>query len=190
MRHARASLLEYLKVPFAGDELAAELLLGAILSRLRTRGAHQPIGPLFVNFSKDLSLAGKGQPSGAAIVQRFVEQVLPVSLLVPLSIAQLNNYLYAPKKCFQSNRLVRGRLQLAAGSFVVIDESDMNEGKLIDRGVRNLQGFSKIITSQTLPYDFVYDVLDYETDIVFSMFSFGKSLLPVCFGSRDGITST
>ena len=52
---------------------------------------------------------------------------------------QLNEAPYCPRKDYKSNRLVSGRLQLAARTQFLLDETVMTSGQLQSNGILNLQ---------------------------------------------------
>ena len=52
---------------------------------------------------------------------------------------QLNEAPYCPHRDYKSNRLVPGRLQLAARTQVLLDETVMTSGQLQANGIVNLQ---------------------------------------------------
>ncbi|KAF9355542.1 hypothetical protein BGX26_006418 [Mortierella sp. AD094] len=55
----------------------------------------------------------------------------------------------------------------------------MEEGTLIDKGIKNLKAVSDVSQYQTLNYVFPYSNLEFQTDISLLILSNGNSLIPV-----------
>ena len=63
------------------------------------------------------------------------QELLPSVHLFKLSVGALNNTVLIPRKDYVQNRLVAGMLQLPAGTELLVDETQMDEGQLTERGV-------------------------------------------------------
>lgn len=55
----------------------------------------------------------------------------------------------------------------------------LEEGQLIDPGVRNFQALNDVIQNQTLNYEFPYSQYQFDTDLNIITLSTSKSMLPV-----------
>lgn len=64
--------------------------------------------------------------------------LLPQCTYLPLTISSINSGVWAPKKDYNTGRLVRGGLQLAAGTVLLVDETGMDAGDIQEPGVKNL----------------------------------------------------
>ena len=62
---------------------------------------------------------------------------------------------------------------------MLVDETQLGEGQLKDRGVRNVQSLSRVVKDQVLGYRFPYHEFEFHTDLKVIIVSKGKSLLPV-----------
>lgn len=71
-----------------------------------------------------------------------------------------------------------GSLQLPADFAVILNESALSEGKLDERGVKNLQCLTDTMTSQDLIFQFPFSEFKIPVDLSFITLSHGKSLLP------------
>lgn len=74
-----------------------------------------------------------------------------------------------------------GLLQLIDGTVVLVDETVLDEGQLVDPGVRNFQALHDLIQNQTLKYEFPYSQYEFDTDLNILTLSNTKSMLPVSF---------
>lgn len=70
-------------------------------------------------------------------------------------------------------------LQLVDGTVLLVDETVLDEGQLVDPGVRNFQALQNVIQNQTLTYEFPYSQYDFDTDISVLSLSSSKSMLAV-----------
>jgi hypothetical protein len=101
------------------------------------------------------------------------------SVHLPLTIDGLNKTKFTPKSV--NENLEAGILQLANGTTLLVDETVLEEGQLVDPGVRNFQALQNIIQSQTLLYEFPFSQFEFDTDIGVISLSHSKSMLPVSF---------
>jgi|TARA_B110000967_G_scaffold160242_1_gene166073 hypothetical protein len=162
----RGALIDHLAAPLGGDQLAAEYVLFTLLSRVHTRSDGMPIGKFGITLL--------GVPDGpahcgvvASLLSRAVAQIAPAVAHLPLSIASLNARPWAPRKDYSTNRLRSGPLQLAPGTVVVLDETQLTQGTLSDVGVRNVRSLVDTTTSQTLEMDFQFHQTRVATDLQF-----------------------
>ena len=103
--------------------------------------------------------------------------------LFKLSVGALNNTVLIPRKDYVQNRLVAGMLQLPAGTELLVDETQMDEGQLTERGVANLHAIAQLIKEGQLGLDFEYTPgISLEMEIPVLTISTTKSLLPLGSG--------
>jgi hypothetical protein len=74
--------------------------------------------------------------------------VAPAVVGLPLSINLLNTSRLAPRKDYDKNILLAGRLQMGAGTALLIDETVMQAGQLVEAGIHNLQALKGLLESQ------------------------------------------
>lgn len=96
---------------------------------------------------------------------------------LPLTIDGLNKTKFSPKSV--NENLEAGVLQLIDGTVILVDETVLDEGQLIDPGVRNFQALNDLIQNQTLSYEFPYSQYEFDTDLNVITLSNTKSMLPV-----------
>lgn len=159
-----------------GDDIAAEYLLCYLLAGIYTRVNGLALGKFSLNIS-DI-------PVGIGFAQEiynFIEQIIPKSHFLPLTLDNLNSLEFIPKKDYESNRLTSGLLQLSENTCLVIDETQMNPGQLNSAGLKSVQAISNIIKHQKLAYDFTYYPIEFDCDIPVLVMSEGVSFLPSDF---------
>lgn len=185
--HTREQLVNYLASALGGDHLAAEFVLLQLVSRVFIKTMGVKIGNFTLNISgfpshetteedKNKPLLTMINPSSKAFTE-IVDSLAIHSLGLPLTIDGLNKTKFAPKSINES--LEAGLLQLVDGTILVIDETVMDEGQLVDPGVRNFQALQNLIQNQTLTYEFPYSQYELDTDISVLTLSTRKSMLPV-----------
>lgn len=150
---ARNAAINSLKHALGGDEVAAEYILALMASRVYGHVSGMALGQWSINLSH--------WPGEAPVSHLFeaVSNLVPMAVHLQVTAETLSSGRWKPKKDFDANRLVAGRLQLAPGTFLLLDESEMREGEVNDNGVRALQALSSLVSDQLLPCDFnTYDV--------------------------------
>eukprot|EP00746_Dinoflagellata_sp_MGD_P119059 gnl/MRDRNA2_/MRDRNA2_55042_c0_seq1.p1 gnl/MRDRNA2_/MRDRNA2_55042_c0~~gnl/MRDRNA2_/MRDRNA2_55042_c0_seq1.p1 ORF type:complete len:667 (-),score=101.00 gnl/MRDRNA2_/MRDRNA2_55042_c0_seq1:56-1981(-) len=152
LSQARTTLLQCLGEHLGGDALAAEYVAMLLVARSFGVVEQKLLGTWSMNIT-GWPLAG-----GAALAQA-IGDLVQCCVHHQISVESLNNDRWKPKKDFVLNRLVASRLQLAAGSALILDESVMNEGNLNDVGVRSFQAIEQLVKDHRLACDFMsYDV--------------------------------
>ncbi|KAF5467528.1 hypothetical protein F2P56_017347 [Juglans regia] len=161
VREMREVLLRHLTVVLGNDGIAAHFMLLHLLSRVHTRVDTVAVGKLSLNltcFSKE-SAALFGSRLSLAL-----KTLLPFTHCIPLTLEYLNSVSLAPKKDYETNRLKTGVLQLAEGSHIIIDETQLEAGTLNSVGMENARllrnlmelqrpssvGSSEVVTAEAL----------------------------------------
>ncbi|KAL3650336.1 hypothetical protein CASFOL_006739 [Castilleja foliolosa] len=176
IKEVREALIEHLAYVLGNDTMAAQYVLLHLLSRVHARVDSVAVGKLSLNltcFNKEsMSVFGDR-------LKRAIENLLPSSECLPLTIDYLNTVPLAPKKDYNTNRLVSGFLQLAEGSHLIIDETPLQTGTLNSTGVENARILKNMMESQKVEYDFTYYKMDMASDVQLLILSEGKSnILP------------
>uniref|UniRef100_A0A914WKE3 Mini-chromosome maintenance complex-binding protein n=1 Tax=Plectus sambesii TaxID=2011161 RepID=A0A914WKE3_9BILA len=166
------SLQALLTKLFAGDSLSAQYFLCYLASKVGVRGEEIPVGCLPLNLTK-VPAGSETTETLANILSLLCDKVD----MLPLTLEVLNSKPFAPVKDYSRELLTSGRLQLADGTMLLIDETVMQAGQLNEIGLRNIAFLRSVISSQKLAYDFKYHVADFDTDINVLVLSEGKSLL-------------
>ncbi|GFP86604.1 mini-chromosome maintenance complex-binding protein [Phtheirospermum japonicum] len=176
IKEVREALIGHLADVLGNDRMAAQYLLLHLLSRVHARVDSIAVGKLSLNFTcfnkESMSVFGDR-------LKRAIENLLPFSECLPLTIDYLNTVSLAPKKDYSTNRLVSGFLQLAEGSHLIIDETPLQTGTLNSTGVENARILNNMMESQKVEYDFTYYKMDMASDVQLLILSEGKSnILP------------
>ncbi|GMY08375.1 mini-chromosome maintenance complex-binding protein [Fagus crenata] len=176
VKEIRAALLRHLTAVLGNDSFAAHFMLLHLLSRVHTRVDTLAVGKLSLNltgFSKEsVSLFGHR-------LSHAVKDLLPFTHCIPLTVEYLNSASLAPKKDYETNRLITGVLQLAEGSHLIIDETQLESGTLNSVGVENATLLKTLMELQKVEYDFKYYKMEMAADVQMLIISEGKSnILP------------
>ena len=161
-------------------ELVAEYIILHLMSRIHTRKAD---GTLVLG-KMSLNLMGlRTASSGAAIsaLLELLQGVVTKMHVMDMTIETLNTARLIPEKDIVSNRLKAGRLQLADGTLLVLNEMALQQGQIKDTGVRNLKALGHLIQDQYVEYNFKFNSIPFPADVPVLVISEGKSLLPVEF---------
>ncbi|CEP15687.1 hypothetical protein [Parasitella parasitica] len=182
----RNQLIDYISSTLGGDTLVAEYILLQLLSRVTVKSGGLKIGNFTLNISgfpayqtteaeKKTTLLTLNNPSSKFLAD--VLQNLSVHHVnLPLTIDGLNKIKFSPKSI--NENLEAGVLQLIDGTVLLVDETVLDEGQLVDPGVRNFRALQNVIQNQTLTYEFPYSQYDFDTDISILSLSSSKSMLP------------
>lgn len=169
----RTELLSYLTHVLLGDAVAAEYLILHLISTVYTRRDVLPLGKFSLNLS--------GCPTGFSYTDRLyqvIQQLVPSSFYLPMSLQNMNQMRLVPKKDYTANRLVSGALQLSNNTSLFLDETRLEQGQLDTTGVRNVTALGNLISWQKVDYDFNYHQMEFPCNINVLISSEGRSLLP------------
>ena len=122
---AKELFLGYAISLFEGDSLAAQSLLLNLTSNLTHRNP-TPLGSLPMNIYS-------ASPEIITKVTTFIRSILPAVAVESISINSLNSQRIYPQS--DGEKLSAGRGQLVSRTALVVDESKMQEGKLLDMGI-------------------------------------------------------
>ncbi|GMH27107.1 hypothetical protein Nepgr_028950 [Nepenthes gracilis] len=172
IRGIREGMLGHLTALLGEDGVAAQFLMLHLLSGVHARVDTLAVGKLSLNltcFTKEhASVFGSR-------LNLAVKNLLPFTQYIPLTIEYLNNTSLAPKKDYQTNRLVSGVLQLAEGSHLIFDETQLQAGTLDSVGLHNAMLLENLIQFQKVEYDFQYYKMEMTADVQLLVLSEGKS---------------
>ncbi|XP_012840012.1 PREDICTED: mini-chromosome maintenance complex-binding protein [Erythranthe guttata] len=176
IREVREALLGNLTAVLGNDRVAAQYVLLHLLSRVHARVDSIAVGKLSLNLT---SFNKESISVFANRIKLAVENILPFTECLPLTVDYLNTVSLAPKKDYTTNRLASGFLQLAAGSHLTIDETTLQSGTLNSTGVENVRVLKNMMQTQKVEYDFTYYKMEMAADVQVLILSEGKSnILP------------
>lgn len=172
---ARARLSSILTGILGGDSLSAEYLILSLISRIHRKKDVTTLGQLTIN------LTGF-KPEMKFLIEKLYEIISKItthSHYIDMSIANLNNLRFTPKKDHDNNKMIAGTLQLPDGLYLMLNETALSEGQLTADGTENLSTLNQIIRWQRLNYNFKFHSVEIDTDLKVLVISEGKSILAV-----------
>lgn len=124
---------KYLCSSFCGAERSATLChTYSIL--LRHDGTYysysRPSGAVLGKFSLNLKDSTANSPVAKSL-EKVVKSVLPKVHAIPMTLANLNTNYFYPRG---EEQLCSGMLQVTRGTLLLLDETAMEEGTLVDQG--------------------------------------------------------
>lgn len=176
VKEIRKSLLGHLTSVLGNDGLAAHFMLLHLLSKVHARVDSVAVGKLSLNLTSfnEESISVFGNRISVA-----VKKLLPFTHHIPLTVEYLNSTSLAPRKDYQTDRLETAVLQLAEGSHITIDETQLKAGTLNSTGVENAMLLKNLIELQKVDYDFKYYKMEMAADVQLLVLSEVKSnILP------------
>jgi len=132
-----------------GDELAAQLLLCALVSNVTARPNGYALDIL------PLNIFNIAQTEDLTSILHFVAEVSPQANLLPVSLHRLGSKRLYGKKDYDLNCIEQG-LFLPEGSLLLLEETRLEAGTLGEVGVKNASFINNIIQNQKLYFDFDY----------------------------------
>ena len=171
----RQLIIRYLASSLFGDLLAAEYLLMCLLSRPSRVAGSTVLGKLSLN----LVLPNSATPEQAAAIIDAISHICAAVVEINVSIAGLNSVDMFPKKDYTLNRLKAAPLQLAPGTCLIGNETKLSDGRLAERGVRNVRALTNVSQRCITPIDFEYYQSELGVDCCSVFLSKGgKSIVP------------
>ncbi|KAF2902596.1 hypothetical protein ILUMI_03592 [Ignelater luminosus] len=137
-----------------------------------------PLGKFTLNISH---VPHSDIPDYGKRLYEFIETLVCKSHYLPMSLENMNETAFIPKKDYECNRLTSGLLQLSNNTHLVLDETKLTPGHLNESGVKAVSALADIIKHQKVTYDFNYFPMEFDCDIPILILSEGKSLLPSDF---------
>ncbi|GAB0090729.1 Mini-chromosome maintenance complex-binding protein [Sergentomyia squamirostris] len=157
-----------------GDQLAGRYLFAHLLSSVQSRVGLEILGKMCLNLSNIPGISSGYTKSLYTVLQELV----PVSYRFEMTIENLNEKQFTPKKDYKTGKLTSGILQLAPKTHLILDETHLDAGQLQSSGIEALKSLGNLIRHQSIPADFQFYNLEYEMDVSVLILSEGKSLLP------------
>jgi hypothetical protein len=132
-----------------GDVVAAEWLLIHLVSSIFHRSPGFSVGSLPLNMTFPRETQTVNVANGTQL-HDYLSNLLPRTLLLPLSISFLNSNVFTPVMS-DSNGLQAGLLQLARGTQLIVDETTLSTGTLKGNGVLNVHALKSVLQHGKLP---------------------------------------
>jgi len=164
-KSARSLLSEVLVELFAGDTLSVEYFILCMTSQIFHKMGSHITGKLSLNisdvspklsekeyeFSKDLGIT-----DFVSSIHLLLSNILFNFLGFKNTIDNLNKIKIFSEFDVNSEELKKGILQTVDHTFLLLDERELTEGKLIDAGVKNLECLKTLIDLQVMMYEYPY----------------------------------
>jgi hypothetical protein len=176
----RSSMQQFLAQTIFHDELASELYLLSLISRISARDSANSklIGKFSVNYMFPRSAESKEIKTIAEKLAHFDRNVCRASTKLELNLEFLNNVRLARVKDYESNELLGSPLFLANSTHLIVDESSLSSGNLNETGLANVATLEKFVQHSALDYDFHYgQMLSLAVDVPTVLLSYNESLL-------------
>ncbi|XP_043287665.1 mini-chromosome maintenance complex-binding protein isoform X4 [Venturia canescens] len=158
-----------------GDVMAADYLICHLISSVYLRKDHLCLGSFPINITNFPIAKYK---SFTKDLYEVIASLVPKSHYLEITLDQLNDLNFIPKKDYECNRLTSGILQLSKNTHLVIDETGLTSGRVSAIGKKNYEAMTDMIQFQKVNYDFKYFSMEYETDIPVLILSEVKSFIP------------
>lgn len=170
----RTKLFDILLEIYGGDELVAEYVLLTLLSKVQTREDGVPVGISCINlYSTDPDISSEVVKG----TERLMKLLQAHTLYTPIDLESLNSYDLVPKKNYDTNRLSRGDLQILNSTGILLDETQMKEGKSEgERLIYNMRAIAELIEEQTVKYNFQYHDQNFDCSSFVIIVSTGRSV--------------
>lgn len=188
----RKKIIDGLSSVLGGDELAAEYLLLQLVSRVQSSQQSGQLGSVTgvlpaLNLvgcpsngnEKDVSqnrASAALSPFGASI-SFLLSSLVPRCRTLSLTVENLNSTPWWPRREPGKIKLLSGPLQLASGTQLLLDETQLSAGTLNEVGLRNLSALQNIMRDQKVAYEFEIFALEQPSDCPVTILSTGKTLL-------------
>ena len=147
------------------DKIASEYLLlflfGQIFSKLGTKN----VGAFPLNLILEQKLDKNQSDTIYNNILNTYRKICLKILDIKLTTDELNKELYYPRFDTETEILNPGKLQLSDGTFLLIDEINMNEGKLLENGIKNIGSLKNLIDFQLLGYEYPYNRIEISHDL-------------------------
>jgi hypothetical protein len=159
----RDSIFNQFKSIFNNNELLSEYLVLFLTSQIFSRVGTHFIGKLSLNIINQKETIN--DPTDYfAIVQNFIQLISNFTVLFSSTIKSLNSAPLYPRFDVNTEELIQGFLQTPKHTFLLIDERQLNEGKLDDIGCKNYGALKNLVDLQVVNYEYPYSNYEIESD--------------------------
>ena len=188
----------FLKV-LKNDKIASEYLLLFLFSQIFSKIGTKNVGAFPLNLIFEQKINKNECNSIFNNILNIYKKICLKIIDIKLTTDELNKNTYYPRFDAETEELYPGKLQLSDGTFLLIDEINMNEGKLVESGIKNIGTLKNLIDFQLLGYDYPYNKIEISHDIEIMvvtqkskslLFSPFLTLLPVIFPENEANTQS
>ena len=170
----RTSLLNYISSNITNsDILTAEYLILLMTSSVMSRSGGVITGSMCLNI-----IVNNNKENNSNKITDFLSSIFYNTILLENTVHNLNTNNLIPRFDNETETLITTKLQIPDNSLLILDETQLKDGKLNERGIKNLGFISKIIEFQISTYEYPYHPgVDIHNNIPIVILSEGKSIL-------------
>ena len=132
------------------NDSSIEYLIHSLLSTITIRKDDTLVGYIAIN------MLGFNDYNQVEKLKKYISNIYPIILDYTLSVDNLNNSNIIPTFNNDTETLSDSQFQLPNHSLILIDEYNISNGKLTEKGVKNLNFINNIILNQELIFNFPY----------------------------------
>ena len=168
-----ANLKKILLDIFNNDSIVCDYIILYLFSQVLHRIGYKTIGILPLNIILD-----KKDTLSNEKIEKFHNLLKSICLsinYINITIKDLNSKRYYSKFDIEKEELEEGELQLSDGSFVLLNEMKMGEGKLEDIGCKNVQTIKNLIDFEKISYEYPFNNIEMPHNIQLIIFSNGNN---------------
>lgn len=159
----RDSIFNHFKSIFNNDELLSEYLILFLTSQIYSRVGTHFIGKLSLSIINQKETIN--DPTDYfTVIENFIKLISNFTVTFTSTIKSLNSAPLYPRFDVNTEELVQGFLQTPKHTFLLIDERQLNEGKLDDIGCKNYGALKNLIDLQVVNYEYPYSNFEIESD--------------------------
>ncbi len=149
----------FLKV-LNNDKIASDYLLLFLFSQIFSKLGTKNVGafPLNLIFEQKLD-KNECNTIYNNVLNIFTKICLKI-MEIKLTTDELNKNMYYPRYDAETEEFHPGKLQLSDGTFLLIDEINMNEGKLVETGIKNIGTLKNLVDFQLIGYEYPYNKVE------------------------------
>lgn len=176
----RKEILELMTKALNGNRILANYILLHMISSVpkkRGFGGGVMLGYFVLNITGCPESNEENRDSFAAAVHRLYESLIPKVHLCHMNRLSMNKERWVPVKNHETEKLAYGRLQNTSDTFLIVNETALSDGKLVNNGVLNVRSLNTLVTEQRIEFDFVYSTVPFETSMPVMILSHGKSII-------------
>lgn len=153
------------------DSLVSKLLLMSLASSGVKKFDQDPVDIM------NLNIFGINDREIVKQIESFLGLIVPHLQKTIQTTTNLNMGRFYDSKDFEKNDIVKGTCDVHTGSFLMIDELLIGEGKQFEVGVKNIHFLNDLISQQIYNIDYQYNQVKTEISCPIVSFSKDKSIL-------------
>lgn len=154
----------FLKI-LKNDKIASEYLILFLFGQIFSKVGTKNVGAFPLNLILEQSTDINENNNICDNILKIFQKVCLKIVDIKLTTDELNNNMYYPRYDAETEILTPGKLQLSDGTFLLVDEINMNEGKLQENGIKNIATLKNLIDFQLLGYEYPYNKIEIIHDI-------------------------